>query len=113
MQWRKASALDAYYEALLGAISTGTAPPAIESFVAALSGGALPQPGDVVAQGVPRRYVSDGVILLLCEIPAETGSFDTLAFYDSQGKPLATCRYPTAATIDSFTAYTYLSFPLK
>ncbi|MDX5979551.1 hypothetical protein [Vreelandella alkaliphila] len=111
--WRRAEPLPAYYTALFNAVTTGSQPVVLETYVAALSGGAAPQPADIVHQGILRRYVSNGVIHCICDIPPGAGDFDTLAFYNADSQLMATCPYPSAFTDEGFTAYVYLSFPLK
>lgn len=111
--WRRAHPLPAYYSAVFEAATTGSQPVVLETFVAALSGGGTPQPADVVHHGMLRRYVSHGAILFLCEIPPGAGSFDTLALYNADSQLMATCPYPSPGNDEGFTAYLYLSFPVK
>ncbi|MGP9633781.1 hypothetical protein ACT3R7_12010 [Halomonas sp. AOP43-A1-21] len=111
--WRRAEPLPAYYTAVFNAMATGAEPVALETFVAALTGGATPQPADVVHHGILRRYVSNGVILFICDIPPGAGDFDTLAFYNADSQVMATCPYLSASSEQGFTAYAYLSFPVR
>lgn len=109
--WHRAEVAPRFFEIAFQAVQAGSRPPRLETFAAALSGGGRPHAADVVHQGPVRAYVSEGVILLPCAIPAGTASFDTLAIYNDTGELMATCPYPTSDADEGVTALVYMDFP--
>lgn len=110
--WRRCEVRPRFFEIAYQAMQTGARPPRLETFVAAQSGGATPQPGEIAHQGPVLAYASDGAILLPCPIPASTPAFDTLAFYNADGELMALARHPSPAdSSEASTAFAYLDFP--
>lgn len=95
--WRRCEVNQQFFQYAYEAYRGQSAPPHLESFVAATSGGQPPSPGDVVHQApITEADTSGGVILLMCDIPPGTPSFDTLAFYNTLGELMAWCSHPSA-----------------
>lgn len=109
--WRRAEVQPRFFELAYQGTRDGARLPALETFAAAFSGGARPQPGEVVHQGPVLAYVSDGTILLPCPIPAGTEAFDTLAFYNADGELMALARHSHQPQPEAVTAYAYMDFP--